>query len=176
MKRKQRHLFWLFFSLLCLLTVAGAALLTYWRHTVPLSQTSEVYRRYRDFPGVDAAFIRQMPINDTLRVDMTLLQARDSLAFANLLRDIGKSEEFIRDMATLKALYEKMGKDDIRFSGDCPKDQPGSKSDPDPANNEAVSFFPVRLIVAVFHTHSEMELNTVFYKSVYCEINIDDHK
>ncbi len=174
---KRRRLHWILaVVLLSLLASAATAAVIYWRHTVPLSQTSEVYRRYRDFPGVDAAFIRQMPINDTLRVDMTLLQARDSLAFANLLRDIGKSEEFIRDMATLKALYEKMGKDDIRFSGDCPKDQPGSKSDPDPANNEAVSFFPVRLIVAVFHTHSEMELNTVFYKSVYCEINIDDHK
>ncbi|MCR5445616.1 MAG: hypothetical protein K6E96_08085 [Bacteroidales bacterium] len=176
MKRKQRHLFWLFFPLLCLLTVAGAALLTYWRHTVPLSQTSEVYRRYRDFPGVDAAFIRQMPINDTLRVDMTLLQARDSLAFANLLRDMGKSEEYIRDMATLKAMYEKRGMYNVRFTGTSPRGHPGQFPDPDPDKNEEYSVFPVRLIVAVFHTHNEEEALVVFHKSRYGELDIDNQK
>jgi hypothetical protein len=173
---KRRRLHWILaVVLLSLLASAATAAVTYWRHTVPLSQTSEVYRRYRDFPGVDAAFIRQMPINDTLRVDMTLLQARDSLAFANLLRDMGKSEEYIGDMTTLRALYEKKGKDDIRFSGECPKGHPGLLPDPDPANNEVASFFPVRLVVAVFHTHNEAESKIVFHKSIFCEIDINKH-
>ncbi len=174
---KRRRLHWILaVVLLSLLASAATAAVIYWRHTVPLSQTSEVYRRYRDFPGVDAAFIRQMPINDTLRVDMTLLQARDSLAFANLLRDMGRSEENIKDMAMLKAMYEKRGNYDVRFTGTSPKGHPGQFPDPDLANNEACSIFPVRLVVAVFHTHNEEELNTVLYKSYYGDIDIDNHE
>ncbi|MCR5445162.1 MAG: hypothetical protein K6E96_05730 [Bacteroidales bacterium] len=162
--------------LLALLGVGGVALVKYHAVLFPSADTSEVYRHYRDFPGVDAAYIRQMPINDTLRVDMTLLQARDSLAFANLLRDMGRSEENIKDMATLKAMYEKRGERNIRFSARRHRGNLNEPCDPDPANNEVFSIFPVRLIVAVFHTHNEMELNTIYYKSLYNKLDIDNHK
>ncbi len=173
---KRHWKYWLAIVALGVLLAVVSVMLVFHLRQLSLDQTSEVYRRYRDFPGVDAAFIRQMPINDTLRVDMTLLQARDSLAFANLLRDMGRSEENIKDMAMLKAMYEKRGNYDVRFTGTSPKGHPGQFPDPDLANNEACSIFPVRLVVAVFHTHNEEELNTVLYKSYYGDIDIDNHE
>ena len=71
---------------LCLVAATVPAAIVYWRHTVPLSQCSEVYRRYRDLPGVQASFIHDKQINDTLSLDMTLFVAYDSLAFVNLLK------------------------------------------------------------------------------------------
>ena len=162
--------------LMAALFVGGVALGRYWTILFPSGETSEVYRHYRDFPGVKAAYIKDMPINDTLRVDMTLLQARDSAAFAALLRDMGRSEENIRDMATLKAMYEKRGMYDVRFTGTSPRGHPGMPPDPNPDNNEESSIFPVRLVVAVFHTHNEEEALAVFYKSRYGELDIDKHK
>jgi hypothetical protein len=174
MTRRGRHILWLLFPLLCLLTVGVSAAITYWRHTVPLAETSEVYRQYRHQPGVRAAFIRQMPINDTLRLDMTLLEAEDSAAFAALLIKMGKSEEYIRDMATLRTMYEKMDNGyDIRFSGRCLRGSPSAPPDEDQTKNEVVSFFPVRKCVAVFHTSNETEIKTVLHLSYTDKIKIN---
>ncbi len=168
MKRRRHTLFWVLFPLLCLLVVAASALLTYWRHTVPLSQTSEVYRRYRDLPGIRAAYIRQMPINDTLRLDMTLFEAEDSLSFANFLRTIGKREEFIRDIMSAK--FPK----DLAASGLCRRGIPGSRRpDVDDNNNEVDLIFPGRFAFAIIHTRTAQELRIVEYKCNGNEIDID---
>ncbi len=175
----NRHPFirWILLTLLlCLLSSALTVAVIYWRHTVPLSETSEVYRQYRHQPGVRAAFIRQMPINDTLRLDMTLLEAEDSAAFADLLRAMGKSEEKIDEMMLMRRIYGKRENGhEIRFTGDCVRGAPGVPGGPDPNNNEIVSYFPVRMCVAVIHTHTEQEIELVFHKSLFNEINIDKH-
>lgn len=174
MTRHQRHIFWLLFPLLCLLTVGVSAAITYWRHTVPLAETSEVYRQYRHLPGVRAAFIRQMPINDTLRLDMTLLEAEDSAAFADLLRAMGKSEEYINDLGKMMKLYSKAENGyNVRFSGRCLRGSPSAPPDEDQTKNEVVSFFPVRKCVAVFHTSNETEIKTVLHLSYTDEIKVD---
>ena len=160
--------------LVALLGVGGVAVYKNWNVLFPSGETSEVYRQYRHQPGVRAAFIRQMPINDTLRLDMTLLEAEDSASFAALLRAMGKSEEFIRDMATLRTMYEKMDNGyNVRHSGRCLRGHPADPPDSDPKNNEVVSFFTVRMCIAVFHTHTQQEIQTVLYKSFHNDIDID---
>ena len=166
MTRHQRHIFWLLFPLLCLLTVGVSAAITYWRHTVPLAETSEVYRQYRHLPGVRAAFIRQMPINDTLRLDMTLLEAEDSAAFADLLIKMGKSEEFVTD------IMEGVTDPNVRYTGDCLRGEPGCPGDDDDSKNEVISFFPVRKAVAIFHTQTVDELHAVLDKSYFNSLQI----
>ena len=162
--------------LVALLGVGGVAVYKNWNVLFPSGETSEVYRQYRHQPGVRAAFIRQMPINDTLRLDMTLLEAEDSAAFADLLRAMGKSEEKIDEMMLMKRIYGKReNSHEIRFTGDCVRGAPGVPGGPDPNNNEIVSYFPVRMCVAVFHTHTEQEIELVFHKSLFNEINIDKH-
>ena len=134
--------------------------------TVPLAETSEVYRQYRHLPGVRAAFIHQMPINDTLRLDMTLLEAEDSAAFADLLIKMGKSEEFIKELMYFQ------DKENTRFSNACLRGNPGTVGDTDMTKNEVISFFPGRKTVAVFHTLSEKDGNVVLNKSYFKEINV----
>ena len=174
MNKKQRHIFWPVFLLLCLLTVALSASITYWRHTVPLSQCSEVYRQYRDMPGIQASFVKDKQINDTLFLDMTLFEAEDSAAFANLLRTIGKSDEFIYDMTVLREQYiTRKNANEIRFSGSCLRGHPEQQADSDLSKNEILSIFPVRRCIVVFNTQSELDLQTVMDKSYFDEININ---
>ena len=166
MNKTRQSLHWGIFLFLCLLAVTVPAAVVYWCRTVPLDQCSEVYQRYHDVPGIRAAFIRDKQINDTLKVDMTLLVADDSLAFANLLKSIGKSDEFITDMLSLG------GTPDTRYSGSFRRGELGSLSDPDDANNEVISYFPVRRAVAFFHTRTAEELDVVLKKNYFDEIVI----
>ena len=70
---------------LFLLTVVGGVLaVRYLSGVVPYWRCSEVYRRYAHVEGVEAAFVKGFPINDTLGVDVTLLRATDSAGWAYL--------------------------------------------------------------------------------------------
>ncbi len=152
--------------LVALLGVGGVAVYKNWNVLFPSGETSEVYRQYRHQPGVRAAFIRQMPINDTLRLDMTLLEAEDSAAFADLLRKMGKREEFVKELM----FYE--DDESACFSNACLRGNPGTVGDTDMTKNEVISFFPGRKAVAVFHTLSEKDGNIVLHKSYFKEINV----
>ncbi len=134
--RRRRWLYWIVVMLIGLLLSAITSAVIYWRHTVPLAETSEVYRQYRHQPGVRAAFIRQMPINDTLRLDMTLLEAEDSAAFADLLRAMGKSEEFVQYIMSIEL------EEEDRFTG---KDE----------QDNIVVFFPNKKTVVVMGEKDE---------------------
>ena len=150
--RRRRWLYWIVVVLIGLLLSAITSAVIYWRHTVPLSECSEVYRQYRHLPGVRAAFIRQMPINDTLRLDMTLLEAEDSAAFADLLLCMGRSEDFVHHVMRPGATA------DTRYVRLCPRGMPAAKPCVDDADNEVYAIFPGRLIVAFFHTRTADEV------------------
>ena len=166
---------WLLTLALSLLAVLAAVAWRCWPRTVPLSQCSEVYRRYHDTPGIQASFIKNKQINDTLRLDMTLFEAddsasfaADSLAFANMLKSMGKSDEYITDILSLG------GNTDKCYSGTFRRRELGSLGDSDDANNEVRSVFPVRMTVAIFHTRTAEELKAVLQKSYYSKIKIED--
>ena len=48
---------------------------------------SEVYNRYKDVPGVNAAYIKDYRVNDSVTVSVTLLEASDSASWAGLKQD-----------------------------------------------------------------------------------------
>ena len=78
--------FWLVVGLLLLVECAALWAYRSCSRTLPESQCSEVYRRYAHVPGVEAAFVKGFPINDTVAVDVTLLRATDSAGWAYLMK------------------------------------------------------------------------------------------
>lgn len=90
--KKTDLLVWL---LLCGLAVAAAFALKQCHRTLPESQCSEVYRRYAHVPGVEAAFVKGFPINDTLGVDVTLLRATDSAGWDFMIDAFGLPTEVL---------------------------------------------------------------------------------
>ena len=48
-----------------------------WPRTVPLEECSGIYQRYHDNPHVAATFLKDFRVNDTVTVDVTLLEAKD---------------------------------------------------------------------------------------------------
>lgn len=71
----------------CLLIVLGTLTVKLWPRTVPFDQCSVAYQTYASQPGIRAAFIKDYRINDTVFVDVTLLEAKDSAVWDILKRD-----------------------------------------------------------------------------------------
>ena len=71
---KSRH--WIA-VLIGMVAVGGALAWHYWPRTVPLEECSGIYQRYHDNPHVVASFLKDFRVNDTVTVDVTLLEAKD---------------------------------------------------------------------------------------------------
>lgn len=74
--------FWLV-SLVLVVAAAAATVVRLW----PRVEVGALYRTYADVPGIDATFLHNFPLNDTLTIDVTILQATDSAGWVLLLKD-----------------------------------------------------------------------------------------
>ena len=86
---------WLISALLCLAIVGGAVAWVVWPRTVPLAECSDVYRRYADTPGVNAAYIKDYRVNDTMTVCATVLEATDSASWETLREDFNLTYRYL---------------------------------------------------------------------------------
>ena len=80
---KKSHII-LLITVVSATVIVGVRLAFFLSGVVPYWKCSEVYRRYAHVEGVEAAFVKGFPINDTLGVDVTLLRAADSVGWAYL--------------------------------------------------------------------------------------------
>lgn len=78
---------WLITILICLLLLCGGGAVLLLPQVVPFDQCSDVYKRYADMDGVDATFIKDYKVNDTVFVDVTLLEAQTDSAWTILQTD-----------------------------------------------------------------------------------------
>lgn len=75
---------WTITLLLLPVVVLSVLLLTRSLHTVPPDECSDVYRQYKDTPGIKASFIKDYPINDTTTIDVTMLEASSDAGWESL--------------------------------------------------------------------------------------------
>lgn len=66
------------------------------------SEANELYRRYEHCDGVKVGFVKDFRINDSVTADITVITAKDSVAWEALQRDFGIPEEFIEANRTAK--------------------------------------------------------------------------
>lgn len=70
--------------LICVLAVALTLGWKYCPRTVPVEECSQLYRDYADNPHIAAAYIRDFRVNDSLTLDVTVLEAIDSAGWDTL--------------------------------------------------------------------------------------------
>ncbi len=73
--------------------VGGALAIRYGSSVVPYWQCSEVYKRYHKVEGVRATYVKNYPVNDTLTIGVTLLEATDSAGWEYLLQKFNASQD-----------------------------------------------------------------------------------
>ena len=70
-----------------LLTLLGVAAVAAWRYLLPERHVNDLYRRYHNADGIAASYIPHFPVNDTLTLDVTLLEATTDSAWQALCAD-----------------------------------------------------------------------------------------
>ena len=139
---------WTITLLLLPVVVLSVLFLTRNLHTVPPDKCSDVYRQYKDTPGIKASFIKDYPINDTTTIDVTMLQAQDSATWVDNLKQlhkIGKEEEFNPQKISFKIL-------------------PYSESPTDTCTKIMVVGYSVDLTIGVFYMKNKQQFDAIFDK------------
>lgn len=68
-------------------------------------ECGELYRHYQDSEGIEASFVKDFRVNDTLAVDVVLLEATTDSAWCELLLDFGASEDLMNMYKTNKEFF-----------------------------------------------------------------------
>ncbi len=151
MPRKIR-MFWLVSAGLVLTTAAVVAAVLWPRMT-----TSALYRSYASQQGIAATFLRDFPINDTLTVDVTILQATDTMGWETLKRDFG-IKDFPQEILPL------IDTNAVSFKY-APKADHSALMDSTIPNNDYIAFSQHRRHVTVFEIQSKEQ---AFAITLYC--------
>ena len=154
MKRKDK----IINSLIFVIIVGGAFAIWDLLSVVPYWRCSEVYKRYHKVEGVRATYIKNFPLNDTLTVGVTLLEATDSAGWEWLLQKFNITQE-------MQTSFKQADVDIIDWQS--PRDHPeiravtkGDDRDTSLTDKDieacALSFNECK--ICVFHTRNENEI------------------
>lgn len=145
--------------LVCLLAVGGAVLVKRCPRTVPLEETSELYRRYAGAEGLEVSFVQGYRLNDSVRVDVTLLQATDSAAWSILQDSLGYARLAPEDHEYL------MKHKGIRMKL-IPKGYLDNPMDSVFLNNDLVAIDGTNRVIGIFNLTDSNQYNAIIRKNI----------
>ena len=87
MNTNQTKRFWIRCTVALLLLFVGILFVGMLPTIFPSLYVSEVYKKYADDEHVAATFLRNFRVNDSVEVDVTLLEARDDEGWERLQKD-----------------------------------------------------------------------------------------
>nr|MCR4812517.1 hypothetical protein [Bacteroidales bacterium] len=73
--------FWLIVGVVAFLEVLIICLSLQWKYLFPTREVSELYARYAGVDGIEASFIKDYRVNDSVFVDVTVLEATTDSAW-----------------------------------------------------------------------------------------------
>lgn len=148
-------------SAVIFLAVLGVALaVRLWPRTVPFDQCSDLYKQYANVDGIDATFIKNFKVNDTVFIDVTLLEAKNDSAWLTLQTNLSIPiipEEY-------RELFENTDAIDYWLA---PKGKYIPPMDSVLLNNDAVAVSRKMHLVSVFHLTNETQADVIFLKKLH---------
>lgn len=143
-------------AIIFLAIVLVALAVRLWPRTVPFDQCSDLYKQYANVEGIDATFIKDYKVNDTVFVDVTLLEATDSVSWTTLKKDFEVPDpspdfqQFIdsgEDLIYVKLIPKSTASDTIL----------------NPYPNDVLAISPLNRTLTVFHTKNKAEEHAVLF-------------
>lgn len=150
--------------LICVLAVALTLGWKYCPRTVPVEECSQLYRDYADNPHIAAAYIRDFRVNDSLTLNVTVLEALDSAGWDQLRIDFKRP--------ILPPEIEKyINKHNSFAIKQVRRDDPGKGMDKENlANNDFLVIKNLEHTFYIFHTDNEykkVQIMARFTKEIY---------
>lgn len=135
--------------------VGGTLAIKYLPSIVPYWQCSEVYKRYAHTKDIRATYIKNFPLNDTLTVGVTLLEATTDSGWARLMEDFA----IIPIPSDILAYCDS---NTVNMWMAAKRDY-SLRADPDLLNNDLIAMNYLKHIISVFHLESENQQDAILH-------------
>ena len=143
--------------LVALLVVAAVVVWHFVPRQLPYSECSDIYKHYAAVKGIEATYIKDYKVNDTVFVDVTLLEATDSVGWNKLVEELNLVTP---DSASQCDLDKGM---DLIFLKQVKKDNYSQKAITPSGNVDVLATSYLKKKVTVFHTKNRNEKYSVFH-------------
>lgn len=87
--RKNIIRFWGTYCLLLAIAFGAITVAHHWRSIFPTDEVSEYYTRFAGCEGMDVSYVKGYLVNDTLRLDVTVLEVHDSAVWEQTCNELG---------------------------------------------------------------------------------------
>ena len=149
--------FWLIVSLLAAVELLVVYLIMQWNYIFPSSTVSDIYTRYENNTGVDASFIKDYKVNDTVFIDVTLLEAPTDAAWYLLETDFN-----IPSIPEgYKELFEKNNSVDVWLAA---KDNPKDRTDTAINHNNVIIISRQMHAICICHIENKNQAIAIINK------------
>ena len=140
-------------AIIFLAIVLVALAVRLWPRTVPFDQCSDVYKHYADMDGIDATYIKGYKVNDSIFVDVTLIEATTDSAWNSLLKDFNIIPPPLE-------VIEITGEDCIDIWA-APKKDYSMPMDSLPLNNDLIAMSWTERRISVFSIETTQQLRSL---------------
>lgn len=147
---------WFITILLVLVLLGGGVAVLLLPQVVPANQCSAIYQKYAAMEGVDATFIKDYKVNDTVPVDVILLKATMDSAWKSLEEEFNAQRPSDMPPPPPNTV-------DMRYA---PHGNYALPMDPVLANNDIVAISYDDKTIAVFQIESEKQISAIFYYQI----------
>ena len=142
-----------------MLALGAITVAKYWFRIFPSHEVSPLYEHYADVEGIDASFIKDFRVNDTVFVDVTLLEAKDSAGWDILCHDFAISKL----NAELQQFID--NGEDLISSQKIAKGNNPSKALTDTDNYDILATSRQTHMLTVFHIHNSNETQAIYHRN-----------
>ena len=152
---------WLITIIICLVILGGGAAVLLLPQVVPFDQCSDVYKRYADMDGIDATFIKDYKVNDSIRVNVTLLQATDSVSWNIIAKDLN-----VPPPPEIPDEYKGLFLQSNSFGYLIIKNKPNEDKQIHDKRKDICTFSREKVTICIFHTCDETQIDAILDNSI----------
>lgn len=152
---------WLITIIICLVILGVGGIVLFLPQVVPFSQCSDVYKRYADMDGVDATFIKDYKVNDSIRVNVTLLQATDSVSWNIIAKDLN-----VPPPPEIPDEYKGLFLQSNSFGYFIVKNKPNEDKQMHDKRKDICTFSREKMTICIFHTCNETQIDAILDNSI----------
>lgn len=152
---------WLITIIICLVILGGGAAVLLLPQVVPFDQCSDVYKRYADMDGVDATFIKDYKVNDSIRVNVTLLQATDSVSWNIIAKDLK-----VPPPPAIPDEYKGLFLQSNSFGYFIVKNKTNEDKQMHDKRKDICTFSREKATICIFHTCNETQIDAILDNSI----------
>lgn len=147
--------FWTRFGIILMIALGAITLVFRWHSIFPTNEVSELYTRYEHVEGLDVSYIKDFKVNDTVCVDVTMLEAKTDSAWIILQTDFNVPiipEEYQELLANYNSVDSWL----------APKENYKLPMNPNISNNDAIAVLRKERAISVFHTRKDTPIDDIF--------------